>query len=206
VTDTENRIPVVEEDVHVGKRERVKGGVRVYSEMRERPVEKKVDLREEHVDVQRRPVDRPANLGDLDAFQEGTIELRETVEEPVVEKVARVKEEVVVGKDVGHRQETIRENVRSTDVHVERLGEEFDRDFRSDFDRRYAGRGYKYDRYAPAYQFGHRYANDERYRDRDWSRMEGDLRRDWDTSNQGPWEDFKDSIRYGWDRARAKVR
>jgi stress response protein YsnF len=204
--ETESHIPVVEEDVHIGKRERVKGGVRVYSDVRERPVEKTIDLREEHVDVQRRPVDRPANMSDFNAFQEGTIELRETVEEPVVEKVARVKEEVVVGKNVEHRQEKVRETVRSTDVHVERLGEEDTRDFRSDFDRRYAGPGYQYDRYAPAYEFGYRYANDDRYRDRDWSAIEGDMRRDWGTRNQGAWEDFKDSIRYGWDKARGRVK
>jgi stress response protein YsnF len=206
----ERRVPVVEENINIGHRERIRGGVRVYSRMHERPVEESIDLREERVNVERRPVNRPANIGDFEAFKEGTLELRETVEEPVVEKTARVKEEVVVGKDVHHRTEKVRDTVRSTDVNVERLGQEegyasdYDRDFRSDYESRYAGRGHSYDRYRPAYEFGSQYASDNRYRGRDWSHVEGDLRGDWETRGHGRWEDFKDSIRYGWDRVRGR--
>jgi len=57
----------------------------------------------------------------LGAFKEGTIEVIGTVEEPVVSKQARVVEEVVVGKDVQERTETIRDTVRRTDVDVEQL-------------------------------------------------------------------------------------
>jgi len=113
-------IPVVEEELQVGKREVERGGVRVRTEVQERPVEEKVNLREEHVRVERRPVDRPASEADINrARQGGTIEVREKAEQPVVQKQARVVEEVVVGKEATQRTETVRDTVRRTDVDVE---------------------------------------------------------------------------------------
>jgi stress response protein YsnF len=91
------RIPVVEEELKVGKREVQRGGVRVFSRVKETPVHESVTLREEHVKVERHPVDQPATEADMAAFKEGAVEMREMAEEPVVEKVARVVEEVVVG-------------------------------------------------------------------------------------------------------------
>jgi stress response protein YsnF len=117
-------IPVVAERLQVGTRQVLQGGVRVFSRVVERPVEETVRLREEHVDVQRRPVDRPATPADLDATRQGSLELRETVEEPVVRKSARVVEEVDVGKTATERTETVRDKVRRTEVDVERLGED----------------------------------------------------------------------------------
>jgi len=117
-------IPVVEEELQVGKREVRRGGVRVYSHVTERPVEETVNLREEHVHVQRSAVNRPASEADFQAFKEGTIELTETAEEPVVSKQARVVEEVVVGKDVTERTETVRDSVRRKDVEVEEVAPE----------------------------------------------------------------------------------
>ena len=51
----------------------------------------------------------------------GTIEMTETSEEAVVSKQARVVEEVIVGKDVQERAETVRDTVRRTDIDVEQL-------------------------------------------------------------------------------------
>jgi uncharacterized protein (TIGR02271 family) len=113
------RIPVIEEELHVGKREVEGGGVRVRTRVVERPVEEAVSLREERVNVERRPVNRPVSEADLNAFREGTFELRERSEEAVVDKTARVVEEVAVNKEVGERTETVRDTVRSTDVDVE---------------------------------------------------------------------------------------
>ena len=53
------------------------------------------------------------------AFHEGTIEVTETSEVPVISKEARVVEEVVVGKTATDRTETARDTVRRTDVDVE---------------------------------------------------------------------------------------
>jgi len=123
-TEGDVAIPVVEEELQVGKREVSRGGVRVYSHVTERPVEENVQLREEHVHVQRNAVNRPASEADFQAFKEGTIELTETAEEAVVSKQARVVEEVVVGKDVTERTQTVRDSVRKTDVEVEEVAPE----------------------------------------------------------------------------------
>lgn len=121
-TDTRATIPVVQEELQVGKRAVRRGGLRVFSRVVETPVQETVNLREEHATIQRRAVDRPATEADLAAaVQSGTIEVRETVEEPVVAKSARVVEEIEVGKQVTERAETVRDTVRHTDVQVERL-------------------------------------------------------------------------------------
>jgi len=60
-----------------------------------------VNLREEHARVERHTVDRPASPAEqAQAFKETSLEVRETVEEPVVYKTARVVEEVEIGKEV----------------------------------------------------------------------------------------------------------
>src|SRR6185437_12051706 len=110
--------PVVQESLEVGKREVSTGGVRVYSRVTETPVSESVNLREEHATIERRAVDRPATAADL---KEGSVEIRETAEQAVVGKTARVVEEVVVGKQSSERTETISDTVRGTDVKVERV-------------------------------------------------------------------------------------
>lgn len=67
-------------------------------------------------------MDRPAQPGDLEAFEEGTIEVTEHDEEPMVSKEARVVEEVVVGKEVKEREQTVREKARRREVEVEEVG------------------------------------------------------------------------------------
>jgi uncharacterized protein (TIGR02271 family) len=122
LTEGAASIPVIEEELRVGKREVEGGGVRVRTRVVERPVEEAVRLREERVSVERRPVNRPVSEADLNAFREGTFELRERSEEAVVDKTARVVEEVAINKDVTERTETVRDTVRSTDVDVEETG------------------------------------------------------------------------------------
>ena len=113
----EGTIPVVEEELKVGKRAMDTGRVRVHSHVVERPVEEQVSLREERVSVDRRPVNRP--ISGTDAMQDRVIEAQELTEEPVVQKEARVKEEVQLRKNVGKRTETVRDNLRHTEVEVE---------------------------------------------------------------------------------------
>ena len=116
------KIPVVEERLDVSKREVERGGARLRSRIVEKPVEEHIRLREEHVTVNRRPVDREVTAGDMDRFQPGEMEITEHAEVPVVGKTARVVEEVEVGKQVTERDETIRDTVRGTKVDVEDLG------------------------------------------------------------------------------------
>ncbi|RYY38361.1 MAG: DUF2382 domain-containing protein [Chitinophagaceae bacterium] len=116
-------IPRVEERLEVGKREVERGSVQVRSRIVEQPVEEHVRLREEHVRVERTPVDRPLEAGEGEAFRERNIELTERSEVPVVNKEARVVEEVRVSKDVTERNETIRDTVRRTDVDIDKSNE-----------------------------------------------------------------------------------
>jgi len=118
----EVRLPVVEEELQVGKRQVRRGGVRVVRYVTETPVEEKVQLREEHIKVDRHPVNRPASEVDLASLRDSTLEVTETAEEAVVSKQARVVEEVVIGKEVAERTETVRDTVRRTEVEVEDLG------------------------------------------------------------------------------------
>ncbi|MDR5776559.1 MULTISPECIES: DUF2382 domain-containing protein, partial [unclassified Caballeronia] len=90
---------------------------RVYSRLTETPVSESVSLHEEHASIERRAVDRPATAADL---KEGFVEIKETAEQPVVAKTARVVEEVVVGKEASNRTETVNDTVRGTEVEVER--------------------------------------------------------------------------------------
>jgi uncharacterized protein (TIGR02271 family) len=122
--DTSGRdevIPIVEEELNVGKREVGHGRVRIQSRVVERPVEEQVNLREERVHVERRPVSGTAQAGSLgsDAFQERTIEVEERSQEAVVSKEARVTEELVIRKDVEERTETVSDTVRRTEVEVD---------------------------------------------------------------------------------------
>ncbi len=118
-TEGEARIPVAEEEVRVGKRQVERGGVRVHSYVVEQPFEELVRLRNESVKVERRPASGATPAGD-DAFRERSFTMREREEVPVVEKSARVKEDVVVSKDAGERTERVRDTVRRTQVDVER--------------------------------------------------------------------------------------
>jgi uncharacterized protein (TIGR02271 family) len=116
-----DKMEVVQEELQVGKREVEKGGVRIVQRMSQKPVREIVRLREEHAQVERHPVDRAASPEDLNAFREGTVEVREMAEVPVVGKTARVVEEVSVGKTVQEREETVEDTVRRKDVEIERM-------------------------------------------------------------------------------------
>jgi stress response protein YsnF len=121
--DEETVVPIVQEEVRTGKRAVERGGIRIRKRVEEVPINEQVTVRDETVDVERRKVDRPASEADLATFREGTVEVRERHEEPVVEKEARVTGEVVVDKDVQERTETVQGTERRTDVDVEQLGE-----------------------------------------------------------------------------------
>ena len=117
-------IPVIEEELIVGKREVQTGGVRLRSRIVERQVEENIRLRQENVVVERTPVDRVATEADFDTFKEGTIEVKEYAELPVVSKEARVVEEVSLSKTIDEKNETVSDTVRSTEVETEDITDE----------------------------------------------------------------------------------
>ncbi|MBD8528516.1 YsnF/AvaK domain-containing protein [Massilia sp. CFBP 13647] len=205
-------IPVVQEQLKVGKREVQRGGVRVFSRIVETPVNESIGLREEHVNVERRPVNEPISALDATAFKEQSIEMRETAEEAVVEKSARVVEEVMINKEVTQREQQINDTVRHTEVEVEQLGAGSARSslgsdddyYRNHFTSTYGTTGGSYDDYAPAYSYGSEMARNQKYSGRQWNDVENDLRTDWSSrsgSRAGStWEKMKDAVKSGWDK------
>lgn len=207
-------VPVVEEELQVGKRQVLRGGARVYSRVVEQPVHETIGLREEQVRVDRQKVNRPATEADFAAGKEQVIEVQEFAEQPVVSKQARVVEEVRVGKEASERRADIQDTVRHTEVRVEPLSgargnsgletENYDTDFRQDFQNRY-GSSASYEDYAPGYQYGFESASDPRYKGRSYGDVENDLRADYGRRYSGnTWEKMKDSVRYGWDKVTGK--
>lgn len=200
-------IPVVEEDLKVGKREVSGGGKRIRSYVSETPVEKQVTLREENVTVERRDADRAVTDADA-AFKEKTIEMTETSEEAVVEKTARVTGEVVVGKDVSERTETISDSVRKTEVEIvdvdtDAASSSYDTDvdvYREHYGTAFANSGRDYGHYEPAYRFGSRMAREDAASGLAWVDLEADAQRRWEERNPGTWNDYGDAIRYSYER------
>ena len=172
----EETFAVAEEQIQIGKREVQRGGVRVRSVVSEKEVEEQVSLRDETIHVDRRPVDRAITDADTNVFNERTVELTETDEEAVVAKDARVVEEVVVGKDVEQRTETVRDTVRRTDVEIDDL----------------------------AASHAQNLASDKKYSGREWSDVESDAKTNWERDNkdQGAWDSVKDSVRSNWEKIR----
>ena len=112
----------IEEELSVGKRKVASGGVRVTTSVSERPVEETVTLREEEVEVARRPVDRKLKPGEAEAaFQDKTVEMLGTSEELEVSKEARVVGEVSLGKRVAEHEETVKDTVRRSQVEVDKI-------------------------------------------------------------------------------------
>ena len=111
-------IPVIEEQLRVGKRDTSHGRVRVRAYTVEEPVSETVSLREDRVELERRPVDRAVTDVDT-AFQDRTVEAEEYVEAAVVSKEARVVEEVSLRKTSDTRQETVTDSVRHTEVEID---------------------------------------------------------------------------------------
>ena len=124
---SEERIPLVEEELRIGKREVVSGGTRVRSFTREVPIQEEVELLYEETSITRRPVNRRLTEEEVvqgGLLQERVVEVTQMREEAVVTKEAFVREEVVVTKNVARRVEQINETVRRTEVETQPLGPE----------------------------------------------------------------------------------
>ncbi|WP_299655327.1 YsnF/AvaK domain-containing protein [uncultured Jannaschia sp.] len=113
-------IDVVEEEMRVGKRSVTGGRVRVRSHTVSEDVSEDVTLRSEHIDIDRRPVDRELSADAANAvFEDRTIEVEESSEEAVVEKTAHVVEEIGIDKTVEDHTETVSDTVRHTEVEID---------------------------------------------------------------------------------------
>lgn len=213
------KVPIIEEQMKVGKREVDTGGVRIFKRVTEQPVHESVDLRKEHVQIERHAVDKPATEADLAAFQEGSMELRETAEEPVVSKEARIVEEVELGKQVEHEQADIDDTVRRTEVDVQQAeaggtrreattrtvsADSGDSGYRSHWHNVYGRSGGSYDDYDAAYRYGSQMGSSDRFRNYRWEDAEPQMRQEWESSHpESNWDRVKDAVRYGAEHPRA---
>jgi len=120
----EQRIPVVEEELRVGKREVVRSRANVHSQVTEAPVREEMELLEERIDIQHRPANRVLSeeeVSESGLLQDRVFRFTAVREEAIVSKEAFVREELIVTKDVETRVEEIHDTVRRTEVEVEGL-------------------------------------------------------------------------------------
>lgn len=88
--------------------------------------------------------------------------------------------------------------------------------FRSEWDTRH-GTSKPWTEHEPAFRYGWEYGHNPQYRDRDFESMSSDMERDWpnrhnrwgdsyqgDNKVERTWNDFKDTVREGWEKARAE--
>lgn len=111
-------IPVIKEELKVGKRDVDLGRVRVRSYVVEEPVSEKVNLSDDRVHIERKAVDRPVSESDR-MFTDKVLEAEEHTEEAVISKQARVTEEIGLRRDHEERSETVSDTVRHTEVEIE---------------------------------------------------------------------------------------
>jgi len=195
--DEERRIPILREELRVGKREVDRGGVHVSVHTRETPVSENVSLREEHVEIERRAVNRSPRVEEQ-SFKNEELNFQEYAEEAVAQKDVRVVEEVVVRKRTTGRDEVVTDNLKSTEVDVNLL-RGFDRDYyKKQFES--ANPQGSFDEYLPAYEAGYRLRGAKGNR---WEDVEASARSTWEASRPGTWDRYKDSIKQAWTRARS---
>jgi stress response protein YsnF len=114
----ETVIPTAREELQVGKRQvQDTQAFRVRRYTVERPVEQEVTLRDETVTIERRTPVTSATAPSTDqSFEDKTVEVTRTREEPVVAKTVVKGDDVVVKKETTERKETVRDTVRETKV------------------------------------------------------------------------------------------
>jgi len=116
----EEVLALAQEEINVGKRLVQEGTTRIRRFVIETPVEAQVTLHEEHSRVIRRAIADPNYIRNID-WTDKTIEVTESIEEPVVTKSAHITEEVVIQREGSDKVKTLRDRVRRQQVEVERL-------------------------------------------------------------------------------------
>lgn len=116
----EIKVPVVEEQLNVGKRQVELGEVQVNKTVSQEKVNVPVELRREEVQVREVDIpDRPVQPGEA-TFQEGTIRVPLRGEEAVVSKQAVVTGEVDIKKDLVSDRQQVSDTVRKERVSIDK--------------------------------------------------------------------------------------
>jgi uncharacterized protein (TIGR02271 family) len=112
---------LAEEQLQVGKKMAETGRTRVRRFVTEREASADVKLHEEHAEVLRRAITDPKFVGDID-WADKEIEVVETAEHALVNKTARIVEEVSLKKVGTDRVETVRDKIRRQQAEIQRIG------------------------------------------------------------------------------------
>jgi uncharacterized protein (TIGR02271 family) len=122
--DRVTRVPVVEEELVVGKRQRQAGEVDVHKRVETEHVSQPVTRMREDVEVERVPLRADeAAAPTEEQLQEGEIRVPIMEEEVVVEKRPVAKEEVVIRKHAVETTENVEADVRRERVDIEPQGD-----------------------------------------------------------------------------------
>jgi uncharacterized protein (TIGR02271 family) len=111
---------LAEEQLQVGKQMVETGRTRVRRFVTERDASADVNLHEEHAEVLRRAVTDPKFVGNID-WADREIEMVESAEHALVNKTARVVEEVSLKKIGTDHVETVHDKLRRQQVEIERV-------------------------------------------------------------------------------------
>jgi stress response protein YsnF len=111
---------LAEEQLQVGKKLVETGRTRVRRFTTEREVAQDVTLHEEHAELLRKAITQPAELTDID-WADSALEVIETKEQALVNKTARVVEEISLRKKGDDHVETIHEKLRRQQAEVEQV-------------------------------------------------------------------------------------
>lgn len=111
---------LAEEQLNVGKEMVETGRTRVRRFVTEKEVAANVTLHDEHAEVIRKAISDPKYVGDID-WADDDIEVVETAEHALVNKTARIVEEVGLKKIGADHVETIRDKIRRQQVEIQRV-------------------------------------------------------------------------------------
>ena len=107
-------------------------------------------------------------------------------------------------RDTGHRTEANRTRLSGALIGAADGYAAFEPDFRGHHHANAARRHGPYEHYRLVYRYGYDLGVDARYRCAGWSEVEQVARPRWEERNPGTWEEFKETIRYAWDKARGR--
>ena len=111
---------LAEEQLDVGKKRIETGRTRVRRFTTEREVAQDVTLHDEHAEVLRKAVSQPSGLSEVD-WADREIEIAETKEQALVNKTARVVEEVSLRTKGEEHVETIHEKLRRQEAEIRQV-------------------------------------------------------------------------------------
>jgi uncharacterized protein (TIGR02271 family) len=120
--EDELRVQLREETLQPVKQAVQKGEVQLNKTVHERQQEVPVNLRREEVYVNRQAVDRPASPGEIGDMQDEVVRVPVYEEQAELQKQARVREEVNIGKRAVEEQQTLTGTTRHEHLEVNETG------------------------------------------------------------------------------------